>query len=189
MTLNEKEDFLLKISKEENTSKVFSNAIQYVFMKQALFFNIFLITILVTLIIFTETSAYGGVIGLSIVSSMLIYRINYLKNDYIEDTKKIFKQEKIGLLLNYSNDPFDMLFNDVGLKFILKNLINKEINLNMKFKVNYFLTENVEKLSYVEINNYVKTMENQKVKVDYNKIKKYSENFRGDLLGKNFKDF
>ena len=103
MTLNEIEDFLIRISKEEDANGKLSDAMSCVLMKQALFFNIAIMITMILTSIFTDMTVWGSVIGLLIVSSALIYRTKKIKNEYLKDANKIAKKEKIHLFSDFFN--------------------------------------------------------------------------------------
>ena len=109
MTLNEIEDFLIRISKDEKANSKLADAMSWVLMKQALFFNIVLMLIITGVFFIQDMSVWGGIVGLFIISSMLVYRIKKIKNEYLKDVKKITKKEKIHLFSDFLVDIYELL--------------------------------------------------------------------------------
>ena len=189
MTLRETEDFLIRISKEEKANSKIADAMSCVLMQQAVFFNVLLMILLTTVYIKVDMSIWGALIGLSIISGTLIFRIKKLKNEYFKDIKKIAKKAKVSLLSCSFFDTFDLLFQEVDIKFITNNLLKKEIGKDIKEKVSEYLLKNKEKLSYNEFQNYFKVMETEKDKDCYIRLKVYFEENKQKLLSNNFKEF
>jgi len=189
MTLNEIEDFLIRISKEEDANGKLSDAMSCVLMKQALFFNIAIMITMILTSIFTDMTVWGSVIGLLIVSSALIYRTKKIKNEYLKDANKIAKKEKIHLFSDFFIDYFDNLLTNVNIEFIIKNLVNENISEDIKIKISDYLVNNKETLSYSDLNTYLKKMKSLKDTADYIVLENYFEDNKAKLLGRNFKDF
>lgn len=189
MTSNEIEDFLIKISKDDKANSKLADAMSCVLMKQALFFNIILMLIITGVFLIQDMSVWGGVVGLFIISSMLFYRIKKIKNEYLKDIKKIAKKEKIHLFSNFLVDIFELLLRRVDIKFVTGSLLQKETTKDVKKKVNKYLVDNKEQLTYNELKHCLNILKDQKGKNEYIILKKYFEENKNKLLGDNFKEF
>lgn len=189
MTLNEIKDFLIRISKEEKANSKISDAISCIIMKQALFVNIFLMFILTTVHFSLDMSVWGGIVGLSIPCAMLIFRMKQLKNEYMKDAKKIVKKEKINLYSGFFIKVFEVLLEDIELKFVTNNLVKKETSKDMRGSISKYLVNKKEELTYNELQNYLIVMESQSGTSEYRELSIYFKENKQRLLGNNFKEF
>tara|TARA_Y100001960_G_C14782657_1_gene888072 strand:- start:7398 stop:7967 length:570 start_codon:yes stop_codon:yes gene_type:complete len=189
MTLNEIEDFLIRISKDEKANSKLADAMSCVLMKQALFFNIVLMLIITGVFFIQDMSVWGGIVGLFIISSMLVYRIKKIKNEYLKDVKKIAKKEKIHLFSDFLVDIYELLLRRVEVKFVTGCLLTEEISKDAKKRVNEYLVNNKEQLTYNELKHCLNVLKDQKEKNEYIILKKYFEENKNKLLGDNFKEF